>query len=855
MNNTVSIQAERFRRSRIQKNIWYRVLCVLAGAVVFVTTYAMILPAITLESTPDVYCGMTEHIHGDKCFETAGIPEHKALSCDISSLIHIHTDDCFGDDGMPECGMYDYIVHTHNSFCFDGGEMICRFGECNHHVHTDECSDGQGGYICGKTTPLVHQHTADCVTVVDAVPPENLICTLTEHLHTEDCMDKETAYLGANTPVVYAAPTIRNVTLTLADDVTNSGCYRVAVSDPNGNLNAYDGRVSFNWYKSSSANTTFAKTAKKNFIVENSVVSNLRTDIYRNDMIDLALDNGSLTDNITWTRYYAVLCIDGEETNVTTENNYLTNTTYYRNILNGDFEKPIYSSNAWNQAAAGGDVKWLTTSSSNIIEIVRLPRNNNSTSDRWAHSQWAQYYSGSHWQNGWTWTCDDWLYPVSGNQYAEISAEDDSAMYQTLLTIPGTVMNWRLSHAQRPSEKVSRPDGDIMFLCILPDTEGSMYSTTDALREHIRELLALGDGTEYYDRERGIYVKKLTDKAVDGWGQYSGTYYIPEGQHLTRYFFVSEKVSGSSPSSGNFLDDVWFNQELPPAKKDDPQIVITKQVKMSASNVRLTDDELFMLLSSLQFEVVDYYENKVLMTINARELASEWTDISTTSGWGWNQATDYAWKIEKAIDITSYIENYGWEGKTIYVREKVSTAGVAGYTFVAEGNNAENKITVDLSTKGKYTFTNTYTKNIVYYSLKVTKVVNAPTTDGVFDILISRTDHGEDTVTKNYQLRDGESVSLSHIPANSIIKIAEPDHDGYHVSIFEGTTELANGNSYAFALNRDTEIVVRNTASVPLPETGGIGTALFTYAGLSLMAVSVVGGYILRRTKRREAEQ
>ena len=110
-------------------------------------------------------------------------------------------------------------------------------------------------------------------------------------------------------------------------------------------------------------------------------------------------------------------------------------------------------------------------------------------------------------------------------------------------------------------------------------------------------------------------------------------------------------------------------------------------------------------------------------------------------------------------------------------------------------------------------------------------------------------------MTEKYQLRNGEGVSLSSIPANSIIEIAEPDHDGYHVSIFDGTTELANGNSYAFALNRDTEIVVRNTASVPLPETGGIGTALFTYAGLSLMAVSIVGGYILRRTKRREAEQ
>ena len=162
---------------------------------------------------------------------------------------------------------------------------------------------------------------------------------------------------------------------------------------------------------------------------------------------------------------------------------------------------------------------------------------------------------------------------------------------------------------------------------------------------------------------------------------------------------------------------------------------------------------------------------------------------------------------------------------------------------------------MDLSTKGKYTFTNTYTKNIVYYSLKVTKAVKAPTTDGVFDIRISHTDPGKDTVTATYQLVNDGSVFLPNIPANSIIEIAEPNHDGYHVSIFDGTTELANGDTYAFALNRDTEIEVRNTASVPLPETGGIGTALFTYAGLSLMAVSVVGGYILRRTKRREAEQ
>ncbi len=42
---------------------WYRVLAVLGAVVVFCTTYALILPAITLEQT----CPLTEHIHTDAC--------------------------------------------------------------------------------------------------------------------------------------------------------------------------------------------------------------------------------------------------------------------------------------------------------------------------------------------------------------------------------------------------------------------------------------------------------------------------------------------------------------------------------------------------------------------------------------------------------------------------------------------------------------------------------------------------------------------------------------------------------------------------------------------------------------------
>ena len=43
---------------------WKRVLWILSSVVVFVTTYALILPAITME--PDYICGMEAHVHGEE---------------------------------------------------------------------------------------------------------------------------------------------------------------------------------------------------------------------------------------------------------------------------------------------------------------------------------------------------------------------------------------------------------------------------------------------------------------------------------------------------------------------------------------------------------------------------------------------------------------------------------------------------------------------------------------------------------------------------------------------------------------------------------------------------------------------
>lgn len=71
--------------------VWKRIVCTLACVVVFCTTYALILPAITFEKAPK--CGKTEHIHSGDCFQTV------AESTNINTLIcnleeHAHSAAC-----------------------------------------------------------------------------------------------------------------------------------------------------------------------------------------------------------------------------------------------------------------------------------------------------------------------------------------------------------------------------------------------------------------------------------------------------------------------------------------------------------------------------------------------------------------------------------------------------------------------------------------------------------------------------------------------------------------------------------------------------------------------------------------
>lgn len=177
MKYDVLRDAEKYTKVHKRKRLRHRVVTVLAGVVVFCTTYALILPAITLEKQ----CDIPEHTHTDACYAQVTSVEKRVPVCSAETLeIHRHTADCYDADGNPTCGYADFVVHSHDSRCYDEtGNLWCPLPEIKAHRHTADC----------YALPEEHTHAEGCYTSVRG----DLVCG--EHVHTDACYT-ETAVLA-----------------------------------------------------------------------------------------------------------------------------------------------------------------------------------------------------------------------------------------------------------------------------------------------------------------------------------------------------------------------------------------------------------------------------------------------------------------------------------------------------------------------------------------------------------------------------------------------------------------------------------------------------------------------------------
>jgi outer membrane protein OmpA-like peptidoglycan-associated protein len=178
--------------------------------------------------------------------------------------------------------------------------------------------------------------------------------------------------------------------------------------------------------------------------------------------------------------------------------------------------------------------------------------------------------------------------PVDGNYFAEINAESPAMLYQDIVTTPGDVLRWRISHKGRLSimegmhveigavdsntgatslnyssqkiedsrDQVGNPPSNFAespYSHRVPGFQGSWDSVSGSIQENQTVTLM---GVQH---NGGSIIAKTPyapgSLNPDYWGIYSGTYTVPAGQTLTRFAFVSD---AASVSIGNLLDNIIF---------------------------------------------------------------------------------------------------------------------------------------------------------------------------------------------------------------------------------------------------------------------------------------------------------
>lgn len=207
-------RGDKFIRKRRLRSRWHKAMVVLSSIVVFCTTYALILPAITMEKG----CQIPEHTHGEECYE---MQTFRVLDCQAAA--HSHTEACLDEAGEYICGYADFLVHTHDESCRDGeGNLICTLPEIKAHTHEESCyvlrkhthddacyekvaeallcqepeipahhhDDICSGQVqeltCGQEEAAGHTHGPECYTLAPV-----LSCGLADHTHGDGCFDEE----------------------------------------------------------------------------------------------------------------------------------------------------------------------------------------------------------------------------------------------------------------------------------------------------------------------------------------------------------------------------------------------------------------------------------------------------------------------------------------------------------------------------------------------------------------------------------------------------------------------------------------------------------------------------------------
>ena len=468
---------------------------------------------------------------------------------------------------------------------------------------------------------------------------------------------------------------------------------------------------------------------------------------------------------------------------------------YNKRLENGDFEN-----GGSNQTAEGTPgLVWKTTAWDHVVELANVGSN--------TYEEYQSDGNGNNW-NYQTTNFGGWAFgasstPNGSKQFAELNATQEGALYQDVLTKPGLTMSWQFSHKARTrmnygystdwwghvtkksqNDNVMMPTSDRnedkMAMVIAP-LELVENITTQAQLEALLNKCGSTNGTYHVDgdgtngkigKSYPVYIaydsSKITtyrsrsgwNYSTSPWNTQSGTYEVPEGQYLTRFFFVAISTAFDSGALrvGNLLDNVWFAQETPPAPTEGTgRITVTKKF------YGLTLDE--------------------AKKVAEKGIISGDTGSISFNGDAWTPGTDARGSY---IAVSHVINNLSLAANTEYqytFTEDTSKAAADGYTLTKtlvndEENVSSGSVNIRKENNDQYiTFSNIYEKNTADVTLTKHVTGLMGDTHKEFAFSITGLDDSnamlENGDLSDFTLMHSGSVTLKNVPMDTVFAVVE----------------------------------------------------------------------------------
>lgn len=246
-----------------------------------------------------------------------------------------------------------------------------------------------------------------------------------------------------------------------------------------------------------------------------------------------------------------------------------------------------------------------------------------------------------------------------------------------MLTTPGADLYWQLSHRARYGGADTNTMYVVVMSASLAESGGTDGGPIDSMEEVDAAINNNTPGVKRWEiTSNGLAWNSYTNSSFNG---QSDPYEVPEGQYLTRFFFVS--ANEGNRTEGNLLDKISFNESLP----GKGNVVVTKKVE------GLTSEELG-----------DDYTVEVSLSQNGAAVSTKTITVDSA-----------------AMEGSATFANLA---PGTYTVSETITNQKSGYEFTSEYSS--DTVTVVMDTTQYVTITNKYEKTS--QNLTVKKVWSVP---------------------------------------------------------------------------------------------------------------------------------